>query len=155
MKCQDIMSALEELSPVSYAEDWDNVGLIVGRRDKEVRKIYIAVDPTDEVIQKAVEVSADMIITHHPLIFKGIKKVNSENFISRRVLRLARHDISYYAMHTNFDIMGMADAAADDISTNFDVEETMREVSDRYIEEHERKVKEINEKIRVLDEEKK
>ena len=70
MKCQDIMSALEELSPVSYAEDWDNVGLIVGRRDKEVRKIYIAVDPTDEVIQKAVEVSADMIITHHPLIFK-------------------------------------------------------------------------------------
>ena len=115
MKCQDIMSALEELSPVSYAEDWDNVGLIVGRRDKEVRKIYIAVDPTDEVIQKAVEVSADMIITHHPLIFKGIKKVNSENFISRRVLRLARHDISYYAMHTNFDVMGMADAAADEI----------------------------------------
>ena len=115
MKCQDIMSALEELSPVSYAEDWDNVGLIVGRRDKEVRKIYIAVDPTDEVIQKAVEAGADMIITHHPLIFKGIKKVNSENFISRRVLRLARHDISYYAMHTNFDIMGMADAAADEI----------------------------------------
>ena len=109
------MSALEELSPVSYAEDWDNVGLIVGRRDKEVRKIYIAVDPTDEVIQKAVEVSADMIITHHPLLFKGIKKVNSENFISRRVLRLARHDISYYAMHTNFDVMGMADAAADEI----------------------------------------
>lgn len=115
MKCSDIMNALEELSPISYAEEWDNVGLIVGRRDKEVRKIYIAVDPTDEVIQSAVEVQADMIVTHHPLIFKAIKKVNNDDFISRRVLRLARHDISYYAMHTNFDVMGMADEAADDI----------------------------------------
>ena len=115
MKCSDIMKALEELSPAKYAEDWDNVGLIVGRKDKEVRKIYIAVDPTDEVIQSAVEVQADMIITHHPLIFKAIKKVNNDDFVARRVLRLARHDMSYYAMHTNFDVMGMADEAADEI----------------------------------------
>ena len=115
MKCHHIMDSLEELSPVSYAEDWDNVGLIVGRKDKEVRKLYIAVDPTDEVIQSAIEVQADMLITHHPLIFKAIKKVNNDDFIARRVLRLARHDISYYAMHTNFDVMGMADAAADEI----------------------------------------
>lgn len=115
MKCSDIMKALEELSPAKYAEDWDNVGLIVGRKDKEVRKVYIAVDPTDEVIQSAIEVHADMIITHHPLIFRAIKKVNNDDFIARRVLRLARHDMSYYAMHTNFDVMGMADAAADEI----------------------------------------
>ena len=115
MKCYHVMDSLEELSPVSYAEDWDNVGLIVGRRDKEVRKLYVAVDPTDEVIQSAIEVHADMLITHHPLIFRAIKKVNNDDFISRRVLRLARHDISYYAMHTNFDVMGMADAAADEI----------------------------------------
>ncbi len=115
MKCSSIMNALEELSPVSYAEEWDNVGLIVGRRDKDVRKIYVAVDPTDEVIASALKVQADMLITHHPLIFRAIKKVNSDDFITRRVLRLARHDVSYYAMHTNFDVMGMADAAADDI----------------------------------------
>lgn len=115
MKCSDIMKALEELSPERYAEDWDNVGLIVGRKDKEVRKVYIAVDPTDDVIRNAIEVHSDMIVTHHPLIFKAIKKVNNEDYITRRVLRLARHDISYYAMHTNFDVMGMADAAADEI----------------------------------------
>ncbi len=115
MKCSSIMRALEELSPVSYAEDWDNVGLIVGRKEKDVRKAYLAVDATDEVIQSAIEVRADMLITHHPLIFRAVKKVNSDDFVTRRVLRLARHDISYYAMHTNFDIMGMADAAADDI----------------------------------------
>ena len=115
MKCLDIMNALEELSPISYAEEWDNVGLIVGRKDKEVRKVYIAVDATDEVIESALKVQADMLITHHPLIFRPIKKVNSDDFITRRVLRMARHDISYYAMHTNFDVMGMADAAADDL----------------------------------------
>ncbi|MCR5356389.1 MAG: Nif3-like dinuclear metal center hexameric protein [Lachnospiraceae bacterium] len=115
MKCSSIMNSLEELSPVSYAEQWDNVGLIVGRKDKEVRKVYVAVDPTDEVIESALKVQADMLITHHPLIFKAIKKVNSDDFITRRVLRLARHDISYYAMHTNFDVMGMADEAADKI----------------------------------------
>ncbi len=115
MKCCHIMDSLEELSPVSYAEDWDNVGLIVGRKEKDIRKIYIAVDPTDDVIRSAIDVKADMIITHHPLIFRAIKKINSDDFIARRVLRLARHDMCYYAMHTNFDVMGMADAAADEL----------------------------------------
>ena len=115
MKCYEVMERLEELSPKMYAEDWDNVGLLVGRREKEVRKIYIALDATDEVIEEAVLAQADMLLTHHPLIFSPIKNLSSEDFIGRRVLRLARHDIAYYAMHTNFDIMGMADAAADEI----------------------------------------
>lgn len=115
MKCSEVISKLEELSPPSYAVEWDNVGLLVGRREKEVRKIYIALDATDETIQNAVELHADMLLTHHPLIFSAMKKINSDQFIGRRVLRLARHDIAYYAMHTNFDIMGMADAAADEI----------------------------------------
>ncbi|MCR5509080.1 MAG: Nif3-like dinuclear metal center hexameric protein [Lachnospiraceae bacterium] len=115
MKCEKIIASLEELSPLDYAEDWDNVGLIVGRRDKEVKSVYLAVDPTDEVIRSALKAGADMVITHHPLIFRAIKKVNSDDFIARRVLALARNDISYYAMHTNFDVMGMADEAADSI----------------------------------------
>ncbi|HKM22163.1 MAG TPA: Nif3-like dinuclear metal center hexameric protein, partial [Lachnospiraceae bacterium] len=115
MKCYEVMERLEELSPKMYAEDWDNVGLLVGRREKEVRKIYIALDATDEVIEEAVLAQADMLLTHHPLIFSPIKNLSSEDFVGRRVLRLARHDIAYYAMHTNFDIMGMADAAADEI----------------------------------------
>ena len=115
MKCHEVIARLEELSPPSYAADWDNVGLLVGRKEKEIRKVYIALDATDEAIRNAVELQADLLLTHHPLIFSPLKKVNSEHFIGRRVLRLARHDIAYYAMHTNFDVMGMADAAADEM----------------------------------------
>ena len=56
-----------------------------------------------------------MLITHHPMIFSAIKSVRADDFIGRRILKLAKYDISYYAMHTNFDVMGMADAAADEI----------------------------------------
>lgn len=118
MKCSDIISKIEEMSPPVYALDWDNIGLQVGRREKEVGTVYIALDATDDVIQKAIECEADMLITHHPMIFSPLKKVVADDFIGRRVLRLAKHDISYYAMHTNFDVMGMADAAADMIDLN-------------------------------------
>ena len=98
MKCDEIIKKLESLSPVSFAEEWDNVGLLAGRRDKEVSTVYIALDATDEVVKEAVRLGADLLLTH---------------FIGRRLVELLRNDISYYAMHTNFDVMGMAEAAAD------------------------------------------
>ncbi len=116
MKCSEIICKLEELSPLSFAEDWDNVGLLAGRREKEVLCIAIAVDATEAVIDQVIEQKADMLITHHPLIFKAIKKINTDDFIGRRLVKLLQNDISYFSMHTNFDIMGMADAAADEIS---------------------------------------
>lgn len=115
MECREIIEKLETLSPPGYAEEWDNIGLLAGRRDKEVRTIYIALDATDEVIADAVHVGADMLLTHHPLIFKKLSRVNTADFIGRRVYELIRNDISYYAMHTNFDVRGMADAAADEL----------------------------------------
>lgn len=115
MRCADVIRKLEELSPLAYAESWDNPGLLAGRTDKEIKRIYIAVDATTEAIAEAESVGADMLLTHHPLIFKGIKKVNSEDFIGRRILTLLQVDMCYYAMHTNFDVMGMADAAADEL----------------------------------------
>jgi dinuclear metal center YbgI/SA1388 family protein len=115
MKCYEIIEMLETLSPVNFAEDWDNIGLLAGRRDKDVSCIYIALDATDEVIEEAISLGADMLITHHPLIFKKLGRVNTDDFIGRRVYSLIRNDISYYAMHTNFDVMGMADAAADEL----------------------------------------
>lgn len=115
MRCADVIRKLEELSPLAYAESWDNPGLLAGRADKEIKRIYIAVDATTEAIAEAESVGADMLLTHHPLIFKGIKKVNSEDFIGRRILTLLQADMCYYAMHTNFDVMGMADAAADEL----------------------------------------
>lgn len=115
MKCGGIIEKLETLSPKAYAEQWDNIGLLAGRRDKEVGTLYIALDATDDVIDDAVRVGADMLLTHHPLIFKKLSGVNTDDFIGRRIYTLIRNDISYYAMHTNFDVMGMADAAADEL----------------------------------------
>ena len=111
MICREIIKEIEARYPKHYAMEWDNVGLQVGRSDKEVKRIYLALDATDEVIEEAADWGADMLITHHPMIFKAMKKINDENFIGRRVLKLIRDDISYYAMHTNYDVMGMAELA--------------------------------------------
>ena len=70
-------------------------------------------DATDEAIEEAIANGADMLLTHHPMIFKGMKRVTQEDFIGRRIIRLIQNDMVYYAMHTNFDVMGMADLAAD------------------------------------------
>lgn len=109
MVCKEITDIIEERYPKEYALDWDNVGLLAGRDDKEVRSVYIALDVSDEVIHAAAEQGADMLITHHPLIFGGIKRITNRDFIGRRILELIRHDISYYAMHTNYDVLGMAE----------------------------------------------
>ncbi len=113
MRLEQIIEKLEEHSPVSYAESWDNCGLLVGKKNTEVNCVYIALDATADVIRRAAENDAQLILTHHPLIFGGLKKVSSDDFVGKRVLKLASRNICLYAMHTNFDIMGMADAAAD------------------------------------------
>lgn len=109
MLCRDIMEVIERTYPKHAALEWDNVGLLVGRTEKEVKKIYIALDATDEVIEKAVQNGTDMLITHHPMIFSPLKKITDEHFIGSRVVKLLQHDISYYAMHTNYDVLGMAE----------------------------------------------
>lgn len=115
MRCKDIIAVLEELSAVSYAENWDNVGLLAGRGDKEIESVMLALDATDEVVEQAVRQGASMLLTHHPLVFQPLSKVTTEDFIGRRMFRLIQKDICYYALHTNFDVMGMADAAADEL----------------------------------------
>lgn len=112
MLCKEILKEIEKTYGRDYACSWDNVGLLVGRDDKEVSRIYIALDATDEVVEACVEQKIDLLITHHPLIFSGMKRINNQDFVGRRVLSLARNDISYYAMHTNYDVAGMADLCA-------------------------------------------
>lgn len=114
MKCREIIDRLERLAPPEYACEWDNPGLLAGSGKKEVKMVLLALDASDDVVELAVREGADLVITHHPLIFKPLKKVNDEDFIARRILTLIRNDISYFAMHTNFDIApgGMADLAA-------------------------------------------
>jgi len=109
------MECLEEVSPKSFAESWDNVGLLCGREEKEVSSVYIALDATKEVIEAAKAAGADMLLTHHPMIFKPLKQVSGQHFIGDKILTLAESGMCYYAMHTNFDVMGMADAVAEQL----------------------------------------
>ncbi|MBQ3104402.1 MAG: Nif3-like dinuclear metal center hexameric protein [Lachnospiraceae bacterium] len=113
MKCKEVIKCLELLVPPHLAESWDNVGLLVGDAEKEIRKIMLALDPSEDVISQAIEVGADLLITHHPLIFSGMKSVTTESYVGKRVCRLMRHDIACYTMHTNFDATGMAKTVAD------------------------------------------
>ena len=113
MKVKELTDWLEEKYPSSAAEDWDNPGLLVGDDTEEVSHVFLALDLTEDTLAQAVEAGADMIITHHPMIFGGIKKINNHTFTGRRILTLIRQNIQYYAMHTNYDILGMADLSAD------------------------------------------
>ena len=108
MQCKEIMQVIEAAYPRSAALDFDNVGLLAGRAEKEVNRVYLALDAKDAVIDRAIEAGADMLITHHPLIFSPMKRVTDEDFIGRRVVKLIQSDIAYYAMHTNYDVLGMA-----------------------------------------------
>ena len=113
MKAHEICDLLEKLSPKQYACDWDNVGLHVGRKEKDVKKVLVSLDIDDSAVDYALETGTDMIVSHHPLIFKGIRQINEENIVGRRILTLAENKINAYCMHTNYDtIGGMAEAAA-------------------------------------------
>lgn len=106
MECKDIITILEELAPPSYACDWDNPGLIAGREKKKVKKILVALDATATAVEKAVEEKVDLLVTHHPMVFSSLKKVNDRDFLGEKLLTLIENHISCYAMHTNYDIAG-------------------------------------------------
>lgn len=113
MVCREIIRQLEQLSPPAYACGWDNVGLLVGRADQTVGRIVVALDATEECITYAVEQNADLIVTHHPMIFSPLKQMNDSSLTGRKMLLLAENKVACYAMHTNFDIKGgMAELAA-------------------------------------------
>ncbi len=113
MKCRDILCKLYGLAPPEMAEEWDNVGLLAGRPEKEVKRVFIALDATDDVIEEAAQRRSELLLTHHPMIFKPMKSVTGDDFTGRRLIELIRHDISYIALHTNYDVCRMADVAAE------------------------------------------
>ena len=80
MRCNEVMNILETLSPTVFAEKWDNVGLLVGREDKTVQKVMLALDATDDVVEQAVLQGVDLLVTHHPLLFSSIKRITEAAF---------------------------------------------------------------------------
>ena len=109
MKAYELTSWLEKKYPADAAEDWDNVGLLTGDDTNEISHVFLALDLTEETLAEAIENGADMIITHHPMIFSGIKKINNHSFTGRKIIMLIQKSIVYYAMHTNYDVLGMAE----------------------------------------------
>ena len=101
----DILNFVEDLAPRAMKMDWDNVGLLCGRKEKEVRKILVALDPFRNVIDEAIQIGADCIVTHHPLIFRNpLMAVNEDSETGRCVLTLIEHGIAAINAHTNYDL---------------------------------------------------
>lgn len=103
MKAREIINILEKKFPRINAEDWDNVGLLIGDYDKEIKKIQFSIDATLEAIDNAIFEKADMIITHHPIIFKAIKNINEQDILGKKIRNLIKNDINVYSIHTNLD----------------------------------------------------
>jgi dinuclear metal center YbgI/SA1388 family protein len=102
--CRNIADFMEEIAPVRLAENWDNVGLLAGSMDREVNRIILCLDVTPEVLKEAVGHRAELIISHHPIIFKGVKRLLTDEPKGRLLNGLLRHDISVYSAHTNLDM---------------------------------------------------
>ena len=100
----DILTFVETLAPRYMKMDWDNVGLLCGRKDRPVKKILVALDPFRSVIEEAIDIGADLIVTHHPLIFaEEVKAVNEDTETGRCLLMLMEHGIAAINAHTNLD----------------------------------------------------
>lgn len=99
-----IISKFESLYPKNLALDWDNVGLQIGTLDKEINKILLTLDITNEIIKEAIDQNVDMIIAHHPLIFSAIKTIKTNTYQGKIIEDLIKNDITLYIAHTNFDI---------------------------------------------------
>lgn len=103
MKLSKLINIIENKYPTNIAEKWDNVGLIVGDYNKEINKILICLDISSKAIEKACEIGADLIISHHPMIFSELKKVLFSDITGRKIIRAIEEKIAIYAIHTNLD----------------------------------------------------
>lgn len=100
----EMIQTLEKFAPKDLAETWDNVGLLVGSRNKEANRVLCALDLNEEVVEEAISLQVDCIITHHPFLFKPLKQIDLDSTSGRIIERLIKADIAVYAMHTNYDI---------------------------------------------------
>lgn len=100
---KDITNYMEQLAPLSLQESYDNAGLIVGDPNEEVKGVLCTLDCTEAVVEEAIQAGCNLIIAHHPIVFKGLKKLNGKNYVERVVIKAIKNDIAIYASHTNLD----------------------------------------------------
>ena len=103
MLVKDIIRVIEDFAPLSCQESWDNCGLCVGSPSAEVTGVLLGLDCTESLVDEAVRCGANMIVTHHPMIFNGLKKISPEDPVGRTVIKAVSHGINIYAAHTSAD----------------------------------------------------
>ncbi len=106
MNINILTSYLESIAPLAWQEDYDNSGLIVGNPSQEIESALISLDCTEEIVDEAIRLGCKLIISHHPIVFKGLKRFNGNNYIERVVMKAIKNDIAIYAIHTNLDNVG-------------------------------------------------
>jgi dinuclear metal center YbgI/SA1388 family protein len=103
MKIKDILSVLNEMAPLEYAEDFDNVGLLVGDENSEATAVLVCHDALETVIEEAMAKNCNLVVCFHPILFSGIKKITGKNYAERSILKAIKNDIAIYAVHTALD----------------------------------------------------
>ena len=103
MKIKNILSVLEEMAPLAYAEDFDNVGLLVGDQNEECKGVLVCHDALENVIEEAISKKCNLVVCFHPILFSGLKKITGKNYVERSVLKAIKNDIAIYAVHTALD----------------------------------------------------
>lgn len=103
LRLKDITDHLESLAPLAYQESFDNAGLLAGDPEQEITGVLISLDCTEQVVEEAITRGCNLIISHHPIIFRGLRKLTGSNYVERTVLRAVRNSIALYAIHTNLD----------------------------------------------------
>ncbi len=103
MKIKSLISYLETIAPPMYQESYDNAGLIVGDANAEINGVMLCLDSTEGVLEEAMEKGCNLVIAHHPIVFKGLKRFNGSNYVERVVIKAIKNDIAIYAIHTNLD----------------------------------------------------
>ena len=110
MKARQVADIIESFAPLDLQENWDNAGFCIGSPDAEIKGIMVGFDCTPALIDEAAAAGCNMIVTHHPLIFRGVKKIDPDTFLGSAIVSAIKHDMVVYAAHTN------ADKAADGVS---------------------------------------
>jgi len=103
MKIKEVISLLEELAPLSYSEDFDNTGLLVGNQEETVSGILVTLDTLESVVDEAITNNCNLIVSFHPIVFSGLKKITGKNYVERVVIKAIQNNIAIFSMHTALD----------------------------------------------------
>lgn len=103
MKINEVIGVLNQWAPPAYQESYDNARLITGHPDQELTGILISLDCIEEVVQEAIDKKANLIVAHHPIVFKGLKSFTGKNYVERTIIKAIKHDIAIFSIHTNLD----------------------------------------------------